>query len=237
MNVYISDLHLNDPAEPQFRTLAAMLAQESQNAAALYILGDLCEVWVGDDDDGELATALRELLATTASRCPVYLLHGNRDFLIGARFADSTGCQLLEDPYLLPNGTLLAHGDAFCTDDLEYQAARRTLRSAQWQADILSQSLDARRALTRKMREQSIATNANKADNIMDVNQGEVARVVADAGARRLIHGHTHRPGIHESHWGKRYVLGAWEHCGWLIREQAELIQLECFALTGRYGT
>ncbi len=237
MNVYISDLHLNDPAEPQFQTLAAMLEQESRSASAVFILGDLCEVWVGDDDDGELANALRELIAATVSRCPVYLLHGNRDFLIGAQFADTTGCQLLEDPYLLPNGTLLAHGDAFCTDDLEYQEARRTLRSAQWQTDILSQSLEARRMLTRSMRKQSIATNANKADNIMDVNQAEVARVVADSGAKRLIHGHTHRPGIHESQWGTRYVLGAWEHCGWLVREKGELIQLECFALTGRYET
>lgn len=237
MNVYISDLHLSDAAEPQFRTLNAMLEQESQNASAIFILGDLCEVWVGDDDDGELANALRDLIATTAKRCPVYLLHGNRDFLIGAQFADTTGCQLLEDPYLLPNGTLLAHGDAFCTDDLEYQEVRKTLRSSRWQADILSQSLEARRALAQGMRERSIATNANKADNIMDVNESEVARVVTDAGAKRLIHGHTHRPGIHESHWGQRYVLGAWEHCGWLVRERAELIQLECFALTGRYGT
>jgi len=237
MNVYISDLHLSDPLQPQFLTLSAMLAVESQAASQIFILGDLCEIWVGDDDDGVLAQALRDLIRLTTRHCPVYVMHGNRDFLLGAQFADDTGCQLLEDPYLLPNATLLAHGDGFCVDDEAYQAVRKTLRSPQWQADILSQSLAQRRALAARMREESIAVNANKAENIIDVNDVEVARVVHESGAQRLIHGHTHRPGVHDEPWGQRCVLGAWEHCGWLAREHEGIIDLECFALTDRYGT
>ncbi len=237
MNVYLSDLHLQDPSQPQFLTLSALLAVESQLASQIFILGDLCEIWVGDDDDGVMAQALRDLIRQTTQRCPVFVMHGNRDFLFGARFADDTGCQLLEDPYLLPNSTLLAHGDGFCVDDEAYQEARKTLRSAQWQAEILGQSLAERRTLAAQMRAQSIATNANKAENIMDVSDSEVTRVVRESGARRVIHGHTHRPGVHEHPWGQRCVLGAWEYCGWLAREHEGTIDLECFALTGHYGT
>ncbi len=230
MQLYLSDLHLEDPAGRVFETFARLLDAEAGAAEAIHILGDLTEVWVGDDDDGPLACALREVLKQAASRCRVTVMHGNRDFLMGAAFARDTGVELISDPHLLEDGTLLAHGDAFCVDDAEYQQVRTLFRSSQWQQDILAQSLDARRELARNLRAQSQQTNANKAENIMDVAVPEVDRVVAELHAARLIHGHTHRPGRHRHQWGNRYVLGAWEHCAWIARQSAPGAepQLEC---------
>lgn len=230
--IFISDLHLADTESPQFQTLVRLLEEESERLAALYILGDLCEVWIGDDDDAPFALALRDLLARTSRSTEIALLHGNRDFLIGEQFAGQCGLKLLSDPYLLDQQTLIAHGDQFCLDDEAYQETRRTLRAPDWQTAILARSLEERRALARGMREQSMASNANKPANIMDVNAAEVGRVVRGSGASRLIHGHTHRPGVHAESWGKRFVLGAWEHCGWLLRQyDASEPQLECFPL------
>ena len=234
--VYLSDLHLGDPDEPQFRPLRAVLALESRRADAIYILGDLCEVWVGDDDDSAFAEALRVALSDASRNTQVLIMHGNRDFLLGNAFAAQCGCELIGDPYAVDGEILLAHGDAFCIDDAEYQRARAVLRSPTWQADVLNRSLAERRAMARSMREQSIATNANKAENIMDVSTDEVSRMAIEHGAKRIVHGHTHRPGVHVAPWGTRYVLGAWDHCGWLLRETGAKWQLECFSLTGRYG-
>ncbi|MCB1684584.1 MAG: UDP-2,3-diacylglucosamine diphosphatase [Pseudomonadales bacterium] len=232
MRIFLSDLHLDQPATPSFATFARVLEQEAERASAIYILGDLCEVWVGDDDDGPLACALREVLRAASRRCPIFLMHGNRDFLIGPRFAQETGCQLLEDTTLLEDGTLLSHGDGFCIDDVAYQQARQTLRSSEWQQGILSMTLEQRRVLAGAMRAESQRTSANKAANIMDVSSIEVSRIVRETGADRLVHGHTHRPGVHVSDWGARYVLGAWERCGWLLRMlPGQSPRLECFPL------
>ena len=191
--VFISDLHLDDVEEPRFQCFAEMLEVEARSASGIYLLGDLTEVWVGDDDDGPLALALVEVLSRAAQRCSIYLMHGNRDFLIGKQFADRAGVELIDDPFMLDSDTLLSHGDAFCVDDTDYQAARRMFRSKQWQADILGRSLDERRALAQGLREHSRTTNANKAENIMDVSDTEIASVVRSHHAIRLIHGHTHR--------------------------------------------
>jgi UDP-2,3-diacylglucosamine hydrolase len=217
--LFLSDLHLADPEGPQFRTLRAVLETARGTVDELYILGDLCEVWVGDDDDGPLTRALVDLLRSASAHMHVAVMAGNRDFLFGAEFAAVTGARLIEDPLVLPGGILLAHGDAFCIDDAPYQAMRRVVRSAEWQRDILARPLAERRALARAMRAASSATNANKAENIMDVNAGAVARAVAERDCRLLVHGHTHRPGIHTADWGRRYVLGAWDHCAWLLHQ------------------
>lgn len=235
--VYLSDLHLNNADEPQFRTLAALLRVESRRVDAIYILGDLCEAWVGDDDDSPFADALRAALLDAASHARVLLMHGNRDFLLGRKFVEDCNSELIDDPHRVDADTLLSHGDAFCVDDEEYQQVRALLRSPAWQQDVLNRSLAERRELARSMRAQSIATNANKPDNITDVAADEVTRVVAEHGANRLIHGHTHRPGVHLTPWGRRYVLGSWERCGWLMRDRDTSAQLECFALSGRYET
>ena len=227
--LFASDLHLEDPDERRFRGFERLL--ERADADEIYLLGDLCEVWIGDDDDGPLARRFVAALAAAARNADVYVMRGNRDFLFGERFAAEAGVSLLEDPVRLDDGLLLAHGDAFCVDDEEYQAARLVLRSAAWQADVLSRSLEERRALAAGMREESRRTNANKADNIMDVSPGEVARTMARYEAHTLIHGHTHRPGIHHEDWGTRYVLGAWERCGWFLREQDGRFALTCAPL------
>jgi UDP-2,3-diacylglucosamine hydrolase len=235
--IYISDLHLSDETGPQLATLAALLQHEAPRADAIFILGDLCEAWVGDDDDSAFVTTLRAALKSASDRTRLHVMRGNRDFLLGERFASETGCDLVDDPCLIDPETLIAHGDAFCIDDQAYQAMRKVLRSEAWQQDILARSLDERRALAAQMREQSRSSNANKAENIMDVSAEAVDRTVREYGARRLIHGHTHRPGVHQGDWGTRYVLGSWERCGWLLREQDAVTQLECFPLSGRYGT
>jgi UDP-2,3-diacylglucosamine hydrolase len=234
-HIFLSDLHLNNTDEPQFRALTALLATESRRVDAIYILGDLCEAWVGDDDDSDLARGLRSALTDASRNTRVLVMHGNRDFLLGEAFARQSNCELIPDPYLVDAQTLLTHGDAFCIDDEKYQQVRRLLRSKSWQRDVLARSLAERRVLAEEMREQSIATNANKADNIMDVSPIEVSRVAAEHGVKRIIHGHTHRPGVHTTTWGTRYVLGPWSYCGWLLRDSGATPWLECFGLAGRY--
>ena len=234
MRIFLSDLHLENATSPRFRTFAEIVRQEAPRVDAIFILGDLTEVWVGDDDDAELACELRSLFSEASKLCSIYLMHGNRDFLFGTRFATDTGIELIEDPVLLEDGTLLAHGDSFCIDDLEYQAMRSLFRSPDWQTEILGQSLAERRALAQALRAQSRDSSANKAENIMDVADREVDRVIQVSGATRLIHGHTHRPGAHSHPWGRRTVLGAWERCGWLARqlEPGSEPLLECFPLS-----
>ncbi len=233
--LYLSDLHLVDAASAAFSTLEALLRAEAPAVDAVYFLGDLCEAWVGDDDDGPLATELARVLGEAAGSCDVFVMHGNRDFLLGPAFAERCGCGLIEDPTRLDDGTLLAHGDGFCIDDEDYQQLRTVLRSAEWQTSVLDRPLAERRALAERLRAESRSANANKAANIMDVAEAEVERVMRSCDANILVHGHTHRPGIHRHAAGARYVLGAWERCGWLIRQQGAQLSLECFPLTGRY--
>lgn len=221
MRLFLSDLHLEAPDTPAFRTFAALLRRESAQADVIHLLGDIAEVWIGDDDDGPLAEELKAVLKETSGRCRVTLMQGNRDFLFGQSLADQTGVELIADPYLETDGTLLSHGDAFCIDDEAYQQVRALFRSEAWQQDVLGQSLEARRELARDLRAQSRQTNSNKAQNIMDVAIREVDRIAREFGAGRMIHGHTHRPGRHRHSWGNRYVLGAWERCAWIARQSA----------------
>lgn len=229
--LFVSDLHLTAPDDAAFRTLAWLLDEAATQADEVYLLGDVCEVWVGDDDDAPLARALVDLLRRSAARMAVYVMHGNRDFLLGADFARAAGVTLLPDPYHVEGGVLLSHGDLFCTDDHEYQAARRELRSPDWQEGVLARPLAERRALADAMRAQSLATNANKAENIMDVTPAAVDAAVRRYGARTVVHGHTHRPGIHRHSWGRRYVLGAWERCGWRLLQLGDTFSLACLPL------
>jgi UDP-2,3-diacylglucosamine hydrolase len=233
MRLFLSDLHLEAPDTPTFRTFADLLARESSQVEAIHLLGDITEVWVGDDDDGPLATELKAVLEAAAGRCRVTIMHGNRDFLMGPTLAGEIGVELIDDPHLEEDGTLLSHGDGFCIDDEAYQQVRAMFRSAAWQQDVLGQPLEARRELARSLRAQSQQTNANKAENIMDVATREVDRIAVELGAQRMIHGHTHRPGRHRHDWGERYVLGAWERCAWIARQSgagAEPV-LECLPL------
>ncbi len=229
--VFISDLHLESVQDLRFLRFRECVEAESQWADEIFVLGDLFEMWIGDDDDDELASKACDALKEASANTLVYVMHGNRDFLAGDGFAERTGAQLIDDPYVTDDNVLLAHGDALCTDDQEYQRLRTLLRSTAWQAETLAKSLQERRAFGEEMREASRATNANKADNIMDVNAAAVSQLLSDTSATVMIHGHTHRPGVHRSATATRYVLGAWERCGWLVRQHAAEFALECFGL------
>ncbi len=216
--LFISDLHL-DPARPEITAQALeLLSSEARGAEALYILGDLFEAWVGDDDpEPEKRRVIAALKGLTDAGLPCYFMRGNRDFLVGEGFAADTGCRLLDDPTVVEiHGTpvLLMHGDTLCTDDLEYQAFRQTVRDPRWQAGMLARPLEERLALARQLREHSAASMAGKAEQIMDVSQGAVEAAMREHGVFTLLHGHTHRPAIHrfevDGREAVRIVLGDW---------------------------
>jgi UDP-2,3-diacylglucosamine hydrolase len=216
--LFASDLHLDSEAPWAIDAFLKFLGGEARGAEALYLLGDLFEVWVGDDDDNaDNARACAGLAALAASGVPVYALHGNRDFLLGGPFETRTGVKLLPDPvkldlYGVP--TLLSHGDAFCTDDTSYQQLRDIVRRPGWQRRFLTLPLTARRALADAARTGSKAHTGRTIPTIMDVNPEAVVRAMRATGTTRLIHGHTHRPDIHELSLDgtrvERVVLAPW---------------------------
>jgi UDP-2,3-diacylglucosamine hydrolase len=223
--LFVSDLHL-DASRPQItRLFLDVLDSHGRNADAVYILGDLFELWHGDDDDSPVGYAVMDGLGScVASGTPVYLLHGNHDFLIGEQFAASTGCRLLDDPVridLYGSPVLLMHGDILCTDDVDYQAFRVGVRDSRWQQAFLTQSLQSRRDIARALRGKSRASIREKPQSIQDVNPDTVIRFMTDHGVQQLIHGHTHRPGIHEFELAgkpaRRMVLGDWYRQGSLL--------------------
>jgi UDP-2,3-diacylglucosamine hydrolase len=217
--LFISDLHLTEERPEANERFIAFLEDKARGAEALYILGDFFEYWIGDDDLGEPFNAVVVgLLRDVAKRgVQVSLMHGNRDFLIGERFCAATGAVLLEDPTVHEIGgveTLLVHGDTLCTDDLEYQAWRRKARDPAFQAQFLAQSLPERRRAIVQMREKSKEVIRGKTAEIMDVNDDAVRQALRRHGVRRLIHGHTHRPGRHaldlDGERCERWVLPDW---------------------------
>ena len=159
----------------------------------------------------------------------LYLMQGNRDFLLGEGWCRKVGASLLADPSVIDlygTPTLLMHGDSLCTADAEYQAFRKQARDPAWQADLLSQALAERRALAARLRAMSKDANSNKAEDIMDVTPSEVDAALAKAGVKRLIHGHTHRPARHEHSNGTRWVLGDWDETGWYIEASEDHFEL-----------
>jgi UDP-2,3-diacylglucosamine hydrolase len=228
--LFIADLHL-DPARPQITELFEryLASDEVRQADALYILGDLVEAWIGDDDDAELpARIARAIRGVRDAGVPVYFMVGNRDFLLGQDFANRAGFELLDDGTvhtLHGQPTLLMHGDVLCTDDVAYQAVRQQVRTPQWQAQGLSMPLDARRAFAAKAREDSRAHTGSTMETIMDVNAEAVANAMRQAGVTRLIHGHTHRPAVHrfqlDGQTAERIVLGDWYEHGSVLKVDA----------------
>ena len=219
--LFISDLHL-DPARPGVTRALADFLQQHSDCESLYILGDLFEAWVGDDDDASLAVQVRGLLRDFSAAGPaLYIMRGNRDFLLGEAFCGTVGAQLLDDPTPIDlHGvpTLLMHGDLLCTDDTQYLAFRDMVRSAQWQTELLSKPLEQRRRIAAELRRQSREQTGGKPEAIMDVNHQAVQDTMRRYRVRRLIHGHTHRPAIHElsvaGQPAQRIVLGDWYQQG-----------------------
>ena len=213
--VFISDLHLDENETVLRDALAHFLKTQCSDADELYILGDLFEAWIGDDDPREHSRTIVQMLNTLT--CSLFIMHGNRDFLIGDQFCRETGAKLLEDPALISIGdenVLLSHGDSFCTLDLNYQKLRPILRSKEFQREFLQKELKEREFISQQMRGESKKQTGNKDETIMDVSPETVTLAMESNRVRRLIHGHTHRPAIHEHRLkdsvGLRYVLGDW---------------------------
>jgi UDP-2,3-diacylglucosamine hydrolase len=224
--LFISDLHIDASRPEIIRQFLNFLRTEAAGAEALYILGDLFESWVGDDDaDPAQREAIAGLHALTVSGVPCFVMHGNRDFLLGPQFCAMSGAALLPDPILVTlygEPVLVMHGDALCTDDRAYQRLRATVRDADWQRQFLSLSVAARRALAGAARAGSQAHTAAIEYAITDVNAGSVEAVLRAAGVATLLHGHTHRPAVHslqvDGRDCTRIVLGDWYSQGSVLR-------------------
>ncbi len=237
--LFISDLHL-DESRPDITALFLRFVEEQAGAAeALYVLGDLFEAWVGDDETSALAAVVRGALAAlTARGVSLHVLRGNRDFLIGPRFAADTGARLLADPCVIMlhgEPTLLMHGDLLCTDDAAYQAFRRQVRDPDWQENFLSQPLAVRETFAAKARAGSQQHQAGlmqdkTLESITDVAPAAVVATMVRYGVTRLIHGHTHRPAMHSltvaGQPARRIVLGDWYTQGSVLRVSADGFEL-----------
>lgn len=236
--LFASDIHLHDADAGTADAFFAALAREAATASHLFLLGDLFEAWVGDDDTSAVGQRLASALAAIShAGTRVYLMRGNRDFLLDVpleRAPDSSdassdatpfsarcGATMLADPcpaVMFDAPALLAHGDAFCTDDAAYQAFRAQTRSADWQREFLRRPLAGRVASARALRARSESEKADKAEYLMDVNAGAVENAMRAVGARLLIHGHTHRPAVHrfalDGAQAQRWVLPDWDARG-----------------------
>ncbi|MCB1734975.1 MAG: UDP-2,3-diacylglucosamine diphosphatase [Gammaproteobacteria bacterium] len=212
--LFIADVHLDERWPEISDGFLQLLATRARTADALYILGDLFEVWIGDDDPdpyyAQVQDAIRRL---SDAGVTVFVQHGNRDFLLGNAFAKRTGATLLADRTVVDlygTSVLLMHGDQLCTDDDEYQRFRLMARDPVWQAEVLAKSVDERRQIARYARSMSTESQRERAEDIGDVNMDAVASAMREAEVRHLIHGHTHRPGIHHDALGERIVIPDW---------------------------
>ena len=220
--LFISDLHLSGERPEIIELFIAFMKTRARDADSLYILGDLFEAWIGDDYvPGELRGVIKALRNYTTSGRDLYVMRGNRDFLLGEQFEVITGGQLLPDPFLIDlNGTrtLLSHGDALCTDDVEYLRFRAQVRNPDWQKAFLDKSVEQRLAFANQARQESKAHTLQKPADILDVNQGAVEQFLHEHNVTQLIHGHTHRPQTHtftlDDKTMTRIVLGDWYEQG-----------------------
>jgi UDP-2,3-diacylglucosamine hydrolase len=236
--LFISDLHLDAGDTRSVRRFTDFIERDAQSAEQLYILGDLFEAWIGDDDDDpRLAPIVAALARLTRSGVACAVMHGNRDFLLGGRFCAETGCTLLGDYArvdMFGRPLLLTHGDLLCTDDTRYLTLRVELRNPAWQHDFLAKSLAERRKIAADLRQMSATEIAAKSDDIMDVNQSTVERTMREHGVSLLLHGHTHRPAIHDfvldGRPGQRIVLGAWHETASIVRWTASGFSLDTVA-------
>ena len=226
--LFISDLHLEESRPDITEAFLGFLNGTASGVDQLYILGDFFEAWIGDDErtplQEQIAAALRKL---RDSGTDIFLMHGNRDFLIGEDFCKRAGASLLDDPTVIDlqgTPTLLMHGDSLCTADVEYQKFRANMRNPQWQQMILQRPLEDRQQMARQLREISMAKNQGKEEFIMDVTPEEVIKDMEAHGVQHMIHGHTHRPAVHElianGLPAKRIVLGDWDKNIWWLEAE-----------------
>ena len=218
---FISDLHLEQNKPHLTKAFKNFIDSKVNLHDELFILGDFFEQWIGDDNEDDFIKSVKNILKDkTAKGLTVYFMHGNRDFLIGDKFCKEVGAMLLDDPYIInleEKKIMLMHGDSLCTDDEDYQNFRNLVRSKDWQEDFLSKDLKERKEVAKNLREISSLENQTKDENIMDVNQNEVLKIIENHSVDVLIHGHTHRPFIHDENGVPRMVLGDWGDFLWFI--------------------
>lgn len=235
----VSDLHLQEERPDITRAFLSFLSETCRGAEALYILGDFFEVWIGDDGMSAFQRSVAEALKRTSERgTRIFVMHGNRDFLLGQQFCKAAGCTLLRDPSLIEwNGqpVLLLHGDSLCTLDEHYQRMRTLLRNPLSLFVLRHLPLATRKRLAAKLRAKSQSAVRMKASDIVDVTPAEVERTCLQHGVRLMIHGHTHRPAIHDfeiaGQPAQRVVLGDWDTQGWAVRLAPDGLSLYPFDL------
>ena len=228
---FISDIHLSEDTPHLTNAFKVFLNKSKETCTHLFILGDLFEIWIGDDDDNSFNQDIKKaLLDFTTDGPKTFLMHGNRDFLIGEAFANEVGISILPDPYILDiNGlkTILSHGDFLCTDDVDYIEFRDEVRSEEWQKNFLSKSINERNEIAKSLRADSTDATSEKSFEITDVNLGTVNNFIQENKPDIFIHGHTHRPKIHEHDLCKRIVLGDWDKSGWMVAIEGDSYNLQ----------
>lgn len=233
-SLFISDLHLSE-ATSQIEQGLYRFLEEKGGVHRLFLLGDIFEAWIGDDDDSELAMRFADAMKKLADRgTAISFMRGNRDFLVGETYLKQFSAELLGDTakiHVAGSPALLMHGDLLCTDDVDYMTFRALAHNPDWQAEMLAKPLVERRELAKQLRAMSKEAASNKAEDIMDVNQDAVANMMQEHQVKRLIHGHTHRPYRHALPDGERVVLGDWNTTGWYLLERDETLELVEFRL------
>jgi UDP-2,3-diacylglucosamine hydrolase len=232
---FISDLHLSEKHPELTQAFFKFLEKSKEACTHLFILGDLFETWIGDDDDLPLHKEIKNALLSFTNNGPeTFFMHGNRDFLVGESFAKETGITILPDPYTLDiNGqnVILSHGDFLCTDDQDYINFRNQVREKDWQTNFLNKTLDERKQIAINLREDSKEATSKKLEVITDVNNQSVNNFVEKYNPVLFIHGHTHRPKIHQNKSSKRIVLGDWNEYGWYLTINEKDYNLEKFKI------
>jgi len=233
---FISDLHLSEKTPELTQAFLRFLNESKEACTHFYILGDLFETWIGDDDNSPFNIQIKEALSEFTSNGPeTFFIHGNRDFLIGESFSKDTGITILPDPFSFmvdEQKIVLSHGDFLCTDDVDYIAFRNEVRSKNWQTVFLSKSLDERLQIAASLRDDSKTATAEKSNEITDVNNEEVVDFISKHKPNLFIHGHTHRPNIHDISSSKRIVLGDWGDFGWSLTLTGDGHNLEKFPIS-----
>lgn len=236
--LFISDLHLAPERPAVTRAFLSFLSDRAANAESLYILGDLFEAWIGDDDPSAMAAEVQDALRNLSdSGVNLFIQQGNRDFLLGKRFTKRCGAVMLGDEHIIEyagHRALAMHGDSLCTDDIDYQRFRRKARNPIYKWCLSHLPLKRRQKLATDWRAKSMAANSNKASAIMDVNAQAVATVMNNHGVEVLIHGHTHRPNRHALASGERIVLGDWHDLGWVLCLDDSGYNLESFVISSQ---
>lgn len=230
--IFISDLHLDKNRPKIVNYFVDAISNLSRDVSSIYILGDLVEYWVGDDDPAMGLQIAFDAIHKKTSTTPIYFMHGNRDFLISEKFCKKYGMRLIQDPTIITlykKKILLMHGDTLCTDDEEYQNYRKMVRSISWQEKVMKKTLEERLDIAEDLRKKSLEATKGKSEEIMDVNNQAVEDVIKKYNVDILIHGHTHRPNIHELEINgknvKRLVLGDWYESAYLLKyEKGKII-------------